>query len=179
MAGNEKLTIHEVVRQIESITGVELIDVPVEGDAITLLRTRSMPEYAFVMWVHRNTSTLSQMVFRAPSHDRYPVVCACCPSAIYGMQSPTEDAVERDKWEKEMASRFKQALISTCQACGVKTLFMRRAEAWSRQYGNTEGLAIVEASKHRDAMYELYGRKIVSDALQFIDYSSSQGLNDR
>ncbi|MDP3995568.1 MAG: hypothetical protein Q8P78_03050 [bacterium] len=173
------IRIHDALKQAEFAANVELIDVPVEGAAIALLRTKEMPEFAFVMWVDVKTSTLSQMVFFMHDHGtsaHYPVVCACCSSERYGLKSPTEDKEGEVAWETVLAAKFKAALAGACRANGVTTIFMRHANSWRKHYGDAEGLIVVEALWHRDAFLNLYGRKVVRDALQFIDYSSSKGL---
>ena len=176
----KKKSIHEMV---ESVTNIELIDVPIKGDSIVLLRTKEMPEFAFVMWVQRNTSTLSQMVFQVPNErgSQYPVVCACCASEQYGLEPPvsqTEDNEQWKKWAENLAMKFGESIASVCHSNGVHTIFMRRAKSWNGHYGDVDGLQVIEAKDHRNALLELHGRKIVRDALCFIDFSSSCGLGD-
>ena len=180
----ERLTIHEMIKNALHAEDVELINVPVEGSPIALLRIKHMPEYAFVMWVSEKTSTYSQMVFCLPDHgysDRYPVVCACCRSEQYGITPPEGkilSLVGEDDWQKGCAQAFKNALVETALANGITTLFMRRAKAWSRHYGNVHGLDIVEASEFEKAMTELYGCKLIREAMRFIDFHASRGLSE-
>lgn len=171
------MSIHEAVSQCKEAGNVELIDIPVGGDPIVLLRTKEMPEFAFVMWVDKHSGTFSQMAFEGSEHGRdyrYLVVCACCGSETYGLECPK--GRDEKEWEKEMAVPFKQAIVKTCREKGISVLFMRRADSWSDHYGDVKGLEVVEAMKHKDAMCELYGRKVVREVLQFIDMDKSRGM---
>jgi hypothetical protein len=111
---------------------VELIDLPVTGISLCLLRPRLTPEFAFVMWVDRDSGTYSQMVLRNTgtgkhadeawhSRQAYLVVCACCGVETYGFDfSPFEsnkpeykdsESYKRE-WKKWQASEEGQAYAS-------------------------------------------------------------------
>jgi hypothetical protein len=171
----KNLSLHEVIRQAKFVGNVEIIDVPVEGSPIALLRVKVMPEFAFVLWVTERTSTWSQLVFRMPWNGNsagYPVVCACCPSEAYGLEVPGMDI---GSISKEKAPVFKSALVNTAQMHGIHTLFMRNASSWNEHYGDAQGLSIKEAEDHRDAYGEWYGCRVIKEALQFM-HRCSEGL---
>ena len=170
-----KVAIHEVIQQAMSADNIELIDVPVPGEPIVLLRVKTMPEFAFVVWVKQSTSTLYQMRFKLKSgglsSSYYPIVCACCSSEMHGLKCPFDESQEqeREAWKKELAERFRRVIVDTCQSNGIKAIFMRRADQWRRRYGNTNGLKIVEGKNYEHAYQYLYGRRVISQALEFID----------
>lgn len=159
--------IHKTVKQSLFSATIELIDVPVQGEPIVLLRAQEMPEYAFVMWAENHHSTADQMAFKMPgnhSSNLFTVVCACC-EASWSEKTPEQ--------EKACAVNFQEALKKTCNAYNIHTIFMRRARAWEE---NPKGLRIIETDKYLDALLDDYGRKIIRTSLQFIDYYSSRGL---
>jgi hypothetical protein len=175
-----RLSIHEVVKTAIHAEDVELIDVPVEGEAVTLLRNKTMPEYAFVMWVSQETGTSTQMSFNLPNDEKsdyYPVVCACCRSEVFGVKggpqiltNSKEERDARDAWEEPKRVAFKAAIESTCQANGISTLFMRKAHQWEKRYGCIDGVQCAEAGRFMDDMTLLYGRQIIRQGLRFFDH---------
>ena len=85
----------------------------------------------------------------------------------------------RKQWQNDLAVEFKKSLIDTCRANSISTIFMRGARSWSDHYGSSEGLSVVEAGEHIDALLEEYGRRVIREALQFIDYERSQRLGEK
>ncbi|MEK9155256.1 MAG: hypothetical protein AAB839_01265 [Patescibacteria group bacterium] len=172
-------SIHRVVRCAVFAEDVELIDIPTTGDALVLLRSKKMPEFAFVLWTTRLTTTRAQMSFRYSGERRsfnYSVVCACCPSEGYGKQIPSERSEERKKeWAAAEKKSFGAAMQEVCRVNAIRTIFMRRADSWRDRYGDLVDVEVVEACNHAEAYGELYGRRTVREALRFI-HEHSQGL---
>ena len=184
----EKKIIHEAIKEAQFAESVELIDVPTRGDGVILLRSRSMPACAFVVWAQRNTSTLSQMAF-VPNVDQgdldnrmehcYSVTCACCPSETYGIGEISGlSEQEQKEWLQKVKLEFRDQLIRICQNNGVKIIFMRSASAWERHYGSTGGLIVFEAIEHLSLLLAMYPRDLVKKELRFIDYRRSGGMED-
>lgn len=174
--------IHQVVRCALFAEDVELIDVQTTGDALVLLRSKKMPEFAFVLWTTRLTTTQAQMSFRYAGERRsfdYSVVCACCPSEGYGKQVPPEYleySEERKKeWMTAERGSFKAAVQEACRAGAIQTVFLRRADGWRKHYGDLAGVEVAEAREHVQACCELYGRRTIREALRFI-HENSRGL---
>ena len=168
-------SIHRVVRCAEFAEDVELIDIHVAGSAFVLLRSKKMPEFAFMLWTTEPTTTRSQMSFRYGSGRRsfdYSVVCACCASELRNQTAPSESVEE---WKKAEAEKFKSALCGACCQNSVTTVFMRRAQSWKEGYGVIAGVEIVEASEYRQACGELYGRRTIAESFRFI-HEDSRGL---
>ena len=170
-----KMSINEGVRQAKT-ENVELIEVPVPGDSITLLRAKEMPEYAFVLWTSRKTSTMSQL-FLHDVDQKFTVTCACCDSETYGL-TPPEKEEEHLKWKNQMIEQFRNALTYTAFSNGIHTLFMRKAGSWNDHYGQVSGLRIVEAYEHIPSYKEFYNKDDAKRHLSFIDYDQSEGLDD-
>lgn len=169
-------SIEEAICQTENTENVEIIEVPFPGDRRVLLRVKEMPEFAFFIWADKFYVSHSDIVFRMPNDGQskhYVVLCAFCSSEIYGL----DPAV----WESrlhEMQPKFREAVLETCRKYGITTVFMCDAGMWTHHYGDVEGLQIVEASEHKKAMQELYGRKHIREALRFIDYDHSRRMGD-
>lgn len=171
-----KVSLHEAVKHLTVHSDVEVIDVPVEGHKICLLRSPIMPEYAFVMWTIHSTGTASRIKLFSPTGS-YSVVCACCPSECYGVTSPTCEEPGQWKWKQEMAMKFKISLLTVCVNHGIKMLFMRNATSWNQKYGKMPNLAFCEAADHIEALAEDYGRKHIRKAYNFINYRFSPGMH--
>ncbi len=173
-----KVTIHEVIRRVDATELVELIDVPLRSEPAVLLRIKSMREFAFVMWTRSDIGSV-KMTFRMPqtplSFGLYTVLCACCNSGTYGLPEPV-DKERLTEWKKERGKAFSTAVSITCRLNKINTIFMRRANAWDEHYGVVEGLNLVEAQDHKAALLEHYSPEVVSEGLQFIDYSLSYGM---
>lgn len=185
---DEKKTIHEAIRAARFTENVELIDVPTRGEGIVLLRSREMPLCAFVMWKQIDTTTLSQMVLASNVdqggadrriESRYSVVCACCASERYGIEEPGGlSEKEQEKWFRKMAGEFRDQLVRVALENGIRVVFMRRASAWGKHYGDTGGLMVVEACYHLPLLFAMYPRELIKRELRFIDYRRSGGLED-
>ncbi len=170
-----RLSIHEVIKTAVHVEDVELIDVPVDGEPITLLRNKAMSAFAFVMWVSEMTGTRTQMQFNLPNDATsgyYPVVCACCSSELHGLKGPNSET-EKDAykaWEEEKRAMFKGAVEATCKAQGINTLFMRHAHVWEKRYGRIDGIQFVEAREFVEAMTELYSRQTIREGFRFFHF---------
>jgi len=156
----DRLSLQGVIRETTGGEDVELLDLAVRGDSVTLLRTKKMPEYAFLMWKFSGArSTLTQIAFKTPGSDsferRFAAVCLCCGGT--GELAPL--------------------LNVACERYGITTIFARKADR-SRDMGDdvAKSIRFVEAWKHREAYEELYGREVVEQNLQFIDYANSDGM---
>lgn len=181
MGGFMKTRLGNTIERTIFAEQLELIPLDREGQRIELLRLKSMPELAFVMWSNEGQGTYTQLRFKLQDggvSGHYTVVCACCGSEWYGLEYPDKeakhDAPEVVAWRQDKAVEFKEVLVKTCKENGISVLFFRRASAWEKHYGITEGLEIVEAGEDKviQAYLELYGKKRVYEAFRFIDSSS-------
>lgn len=174
--------IHSVIRCAEFAEDVELIDIHVAGNDFVLLRSKKMPEFAFMLWTTELTTTMSQMSFRYSGGRRsfdYSVVCACCPSELKNQKKPSEVEKECEEWKKAEAMKFKEALLEACRQNSITKVFMRCAGFWNGHYGNIAGVVIVEASEYwktyNETYGEFYGRRTIRESLRFI-HEASKGL---
>ncbi|KKU90836.1 MAG: hypothetical protein UY23_C0006G0045 [Candidatus Jorgensenbacteria bacterium GW2011_GWA1_48_11] len=173
-------TLHEAVRRAAFATNVEVIDVPIQGSPLCLLRTTELPEFAFAMAAVQSPGAHCQMALKMPNSERsglYAVICACCPSERHGLRPPANATTKQRKaWEEELAREFKTAIASACRANGIIVLFVRRAPSWPIRYGRLDGITIHEAKSHQEAVIKHYPFEVVQRALRFIDYLASRGL---
>jgi hypothetical protein len=174
MCKEKKMPIEQIVTLSAFADQLEIIPVPKNGDRIVLLRIKTMSEYAFVLWAEHQQGTHSQMAFRWPDgacSRQVTVVCACCGSESYGL---TKSEPHNETLLKQ---RFASSMAEVCATHLIQVLFMRRADAWTPRYGSLPNVKVVEANQPAREMRELYGRRPVEQALEFIDYYNSQGMD--
>lgn len=157
------MTITEAIAASKYAKDVEIIFLHERWQGkIVLIRIKSMPQFAFVMRSQSGEGggTASQMAIRlcggssGQAHsDWFEVVCACC--------------------QRNNDLLYEMAML--CPLYGINTLFMRRADTDESQYRD-RGINLVEAQNHVRAMEDLYGKKLVKEAFEFIDYLNSRAL---
>ncbi len=187
---NNPVTIQTALKTARNANNVEVIELPLEGDQRVLVRSKLMPEYAFLLWSSHRSGTRSWLGLDIPCRKdsgvsdhrsaSYQVVCACCDTQTYGVNKPEgigeSDSEAYKLWSKELGKKFIHVLKDTCKTHGIKIVFVRRAEAWNRQHSVMDGIQIVEAMQYQDAMLDLYGRRIVEANTRFISRETSEGM---
>ena len=163
---------------------VEVIELALEGDQRVLVRSKNMPEFAFLLWSDHRPSTHSWLGLDLPDtpyeNSSYPVVCACCDTEIYGVTKPGNVGDDRNsdvykEWSSGLGQAFKHVLSETCKKNGITTIFMRRASSW--YHGELDNIKIVEAMNYQEAILELYGRQVIRVNTKFISQSTSRGMS--
>lgn len=148
-----RVSIHEAVRNSRFARSIELIDIPVREGSMVLLRTKKIPEYAFAIWASAKHYTLSQLVLDGDlSNTEYSVVCACCYPEL------------------------KEVILDACKAHSVNTLFMRHAHVW-HGWAQCQVPSLMEGYLCWDYYSFAYGREVAKRELCFIGWPS-QGLGD-
>lgn len=164
-------TLQETLAIAENSENAEVIEL--SGDLV-LLRTKDMPEFAFLMWTNRDSGTFFHLSFKMPKihkSEAYLVTCVCCHPWSCGIQDEPETSEDGyEEWEKEKEAEFKLLLSSACQEHGITTMFVRNAKSWQE---SPENIQVLEADKYFDEMCELYGRQTIYSALSFIDFDES------
>lgn len=96
--------IYGLVAAADGAENVEIIDL---DDETALLRSKELPDVAFVMWKARYSGTAAVMRLRGRSQDEFGclVVCACC------RRKPP----------------FRNLLFETCNKFEINTVLMRKA----------------------------------------------------
>lgn len=155
----EQSSLNTAIQEAVGGEDVELIDLAIRGEPVALLRTKKMPEYAFLMWKRTGArKTLTQIAFRTSEQPnfqrRFAAICLCC--GYDGALGPL--------------------LAVACERYGITTLFARKADQYQQMGDVVKNIRFVEAWKHRNAYEELYGRAVVEQNLQFIDYANSDGM---
>jgi hypothetical protein len=129
------------------------------------------------MWFDISTSTRSQIAFNwgvegiSPC---FPVVCACCPSELYGLSINRKESSA--KQTRKLRAAFSKSLDEKCRTHGIHSIFMRKASVWSSRYEEVKGLEIINAREFRKTMTEHYNPKMLQASFRFIDFRNSMGL---
>jgi len=177
-----RVTIQAALKVAKHAENVEVIELALEGYQRVLVRSKAMPEFAFLVWSDYRGSTYSWLGLDLPGtsdrYSSYQVLCACCGTHVYGVSKP-EDVGEIDsdgynEWSNGLGQVFKSTLEETCKKNGITTIFMRRASNW--HYSKFDGINIVEAWAHQNAMMFQYGRQVVQANTEFISRITSRGM---
>ncbi len=176
------ISIQAALKVAKHAENVEVIELALEGDQRVLVRSKAMPEFAFLVWSDHQSSTHSWLGLDLPDtsyeNSSYQVVCACCGTHTYGVSKPGDvgesDSEGYKEWSNGLGQVFKCVLQETCKKNGITTIFMRRASSW--HYGELDGIKIVEASGHQNAMLDLYGRQVIQANTEFISRRTSRGM---
>lgn len=174
------ISIQAALKVAKHAENVEVIELALEGHQRVLVRSKAMPEFAFLVWADHQSSTYSWLGLDLPNgedkNSSYQVVCACCGTHIYGVSKPGDisGSEGEEEWSNGLGQVFKHVLEETCKKNGVTTIFMRRASNW--QYEKLDGIKIVEASGHQNAMLDLYGRQVIQANTKFISRKTSRGM---
>lgn len=159
------IPIEEAIALMPADLRPEAITVREQGDRIVLVRSPLAPEYAFMVFAERTTSTQWQMELKnSPANRRFSVCCACCPIEGAGLPPPEGDDKVKQLWWAEKKERLIASLLRVCQTHGVSTVFMRKASRWS----DVEGVEIVEADAYRIRTAESLGKERAENAMAFV-----------
>ena len=176
------LPIQEALKIAKHTENVEVIELPLEGDQRVLVRSKLIPEFAFMVWTDHQGSTYSWLGLDLPDehsgNSSYQLVCACCNTETYGVTKPSDvgepKSDSHQKWLADLGQKFRTVLEETCKKHGITTVFMRRVDKWD--YGEVEGVRFAEAMCYQEVMLDLYGRIPVKNATQFISQTTSRGM---
>ncbi len=177
------VSVQEALKAAKYAENVEVIELPLEGHQRVLVRSKAMPEFAFLVWSDYKSGTFSWLGLDLPDtikHDdsAYPVLCACCETQTYGVAVPKRvgktESMPYVKWADQLGKAFRCTLEETCKKNGITTIFMRKANSWD--YGDLNGIEITEASNHQEKMLEHYGRKVIQMSTKFICKQTSRGM---
>lgn len=187
---NNPVPIQDALKVALHTKNVEVIPLALQGEERVLLRSTLMPEFAFLLWSKHRSDTRSWLGLEIPDvkcadysgyrSKSYQVVCACCDTQVCGVTRPktlkSGNFTAYKQWSSRLGEKFKRVLTDTCAEHRIKIVFMRRAGSWDQHYGAIDGIEIVEAQEHQEAMQELYGRTIVEANTRFISRKTSEGM---
>lgn len=178
------VSIQEGLKVARHTENVEAIELQLEGHQRVLVRSKAMPEFAFLVWATYRAGTYSwlglDLMNDKDKNSAYPIVCACCETQTYGVTVPKKVGKPGGKsyrrWADKLGKVFKCTLEETCKNNGITTVFMRKADSWD--YGDIDGIEIAEASAHQNAMMDQYSHKVVMRNTKFISWYTSRGMFD-
>jgi len=89
----------------------------------------------------------------------FSVACACCKpeSRFSRSERPEEDEKKKKEWDQQKKEDFKDDLQKKCTQNGIKYLIVRRSKEWLEEYGDLDGVEIMEV---HDMTYESINEEI-------------------
>ncbi len=173
----DKSALYELIEKMEGGENVEVITVEKEGENSVLLRSKEMPEFAFLMWPKPDSvGTYTNLVFKLVNYgesEKYTLVSGKYASEFYGIEDVSDRPIK--ELQKEYREKFIETISSVCIQNGIKIVFVERIDNWIERYGNINEVRFADISDHQNEMLELYGRKKIRESLRFINYEKSRG----
>jgi len=168
--GLKEIKIQEIAER-HGLTGkkdLEIIEFPTKGKEIVFLRSRSMPEYAFVVWSQYHNCNSRQITISLNlCHDDY------LPerpdySLVSTSDSPESTLTPVYNKTHKLGSRFGDMVAEFCRKNGISTIFVDKEGAWGKRFGNQEELSVVGFGNHYTAFQKLYDEKTIKESLLFL-----------
>lgn len=158
----------------------EIIPVWKRGEnEVVLLRSKNMPEFAFVVWrfidksINNPEEFISLDINGTPS-PRFFIVCAGCFYKI-NSRDPLSPLSEEQKEEikKRSGYEFGESLCHVCFENGVRNIFMARPKEWAFGELKDRGIGLHDAREYMKIMSISYSKLLVESNFNFINWKGS------
>ncbi|KKP32765.1 MAG: hypothetical protein A2312_01565 [Candidatus Staskawiczbacteria bacterium RIFOXYB2_FULL_32_9] len=152
----------------------EVIPVRENGDRIVLVRSKDLPQCAFLVYAGDRAGTYYQLSFNLLNgicSRQYTLVCICCSLETQGIEKPADVTGEQvESWKKCLRQEFRALLESACKSYGVKSVFVRLPKAWANKYDAIDGVAIVDG---KDFLAAANFAGLSAESFAFINWAES------